>query len=163
MCVCIQVSELCGGDEKPTWGSSFNYTLGVQNLTLQDTPLCPLSIKPCGCPEGRMSLIPIHVVNDRDIPAFRDATHQMETVAAHHWNRQGDALKSHLNDQGITPDSYMDTDGVHIDQQDSNEYQFADRPPIAIPQSDLRLQDHKPGPPALPDWATEPFVPLTLP
>lgn len=161
MHVCVQVSELCGGQQKPTWGSTLNYTLGVEHLTFQDTPLCPLTIKPCGCPDGTGSLVPIHIIDGRDVPAFTDAKNQMAAVASHDWDRQEDVLRSYLNDQGVISDSEMDIEGVPVDQQDSNEYQFADRPPIAIPDSALRLQTHTFN--AIPYWASEPFVPLTLP
>lgn len=159
MCVRTQVSELCGGHEKPTWGATLNYTLGAQNLTFQDTPLCPLSIKPCGCPDGTGSLVPLHIMDGTDVPAFADAKRQMAGVASHHWDQQGDTLTSYLNDQGVIPDDYMDMDDVPVDQQDSSEYQFADRPPIAIPDADLRLQHVPPHPASIPYWAGGAFIP----
>ncbi|KAK9785683.1 hypothetical protein WJX73_005592 [Symbiochloris irregularis] len=86
----LNVSELCGGAQKPTWGQTLNATLGIQNLTFQDTPLCPLTLVPCGCPAGKMSLEPIHIVDDKPVPAYSDAQQQMADVATHHWDLRGE-------------------------------------------------------------------------
>lgn len=107
--------------------------------------------------------MPLHIINDRDVPGFADAINQKADVASHQWDLQGDALKSHLNNQGVIPDYHMDTDEVPVDQQDSNEYQFADRPPIAIPAANLRLQRISVHPAAIPYFAGGAFIPLALP